>query len=134
MAGREMTAWLSFISANLGSLEMMGWAGSTYQYGILALHAYWIGAIPAMLFLGLVMMPFYYISKTYSVPRISASALRQSGARLFGDQLRLYDHPDERHQYVLDGAGDESGSWMGPQLQHLAFFAGGCCSTWRSED
>jgi SSS family solute:Na+ symporter len=47
---------------------MMGWAGSTYQYGILALHAYWIGAIPAMLFLGLVMMPFYYISKTYSVP------------------------------------------------------------------
>src|SRR3984957_3727898 len=45
MAGREMTAWiagLSFISANLGSLEMMGWAGSTYQYGILALHAYWI--------------------------------------------------------------------------------------------
>src|SRR5271170_7583735 len=71
MAGREMTAWiagLSFISANLGSLEMMGWAGSTYQYGILALHAYWIGAIPAILFLGLVMMPFYYISKTYSVP------------------------------------------------------------------
>src|ERR1700761_8977058 len=71
MAGREMTAWIagvSFISANLGSLEMMGWAGSTYQYGILALHAYWVAAIPAMLFLGLVMMPFYYISKTYSVP------------------------------------------------------------------
>src|ERR1700753_691440 len=71
MAGREMTAWIagvSFISANLGSLEMMGWAGSTYQYGILALHAYWIGAIPAILFLGVVMMPFYYISKTYSVP------------------------------------------------------------------
>jgi solute:Na+ symporter, SSS family len=71
MAGREMTAWIagvSFISANLGSLEMMGWAGSTYQYGILALHAYWVCAIPAMLFLGLVMMPFYYISKTYSVP------------------------------------------------------------------
>src|SRR5277367_5594421 len=71
MAGREMTAWIagvSFISANLGSLEMMGWAGSTYQYGILALHAYWSAAIPAMLFLGLVMMPFYYISKTYSVP------------------------------------------------------------------
>src|SRR6202451_3239992 len=47
---------------------MMGWAGSTYQYGILALHAYWIGAIPAILFLGLVMMPFYYISKVNSVP------------------------------------------------------------------
>jgi solute:Na+ symporter, SSS family len=71
MAGREMTAWiagLSFVSANLGSLELMGWAGSAYQYGILAAHWYWIGAIPAMLFLGIIMMPFYYISKTHSVP------------------------------------------------------------------
>src|ERR1700742_2522496 len=71
MAGREMTAWiagLSFVSANLGSLELMGWAGSAYQYGILAPTWYWIGAIPAMLFLGIVMMPFYYISKTHSVP------------------------------------------------------------------
>lgn len=71
MAGREMTAWiagLSFISANLGAIELMGWAGSAYEYGILATHAYWIAAVPAMLFLGLVMMPFYYISKTHSVP------------------------------------------------------------------
>jgi solute:Na+ symporter, SSS family len=71
LAGREMTAWiagLSFLSANLGSLELMGWAGASYEYGILAAHWYWIGAIPAMLFLGLVMMPFYYISKTHSVP------------------------------------------------------------------
>jgi len=71
LAGREMTAWvagLSFLSANLGSLELLGWAGSAYQYGILATHWYWIGAIPAMLFLGIVMMPFYYISKTHSVP------------------------------------------------------------------
>src|SRR6202158_1386366 len=71
LAGREMTAWiagLSFLSANLGSLELMGWAAAAYQYGILATHWYWIGAIPAMLFLALVMMPFYYISKTHSVP------------------------------------------------------------------
>src|ERR1700723_536140 len=71
LAGREMTAWiagLSFVSANLGSLELMGGAGAAYQYGILAAHWYWIGAIPAMLFLGIVMMPFYYISKTHSVP------------------------------------------------------------------
>src|SRR5271156_5136742 len=71
LAGREMTAWiagLSFVSANLGSLELMGWAGSAYQYGILAAHWYWIGAIPAMLFLGMVMMPFYYVCKTHSVP------------------------------------------------------------------
>jgi solute:Na+ symporter, SSS family len=71
MAGREMTAWvagLAFLSANLGSLELMGWAGNAYKYGILAAHWYWIGAIPAMLFLALVMMPFYYICKTHSVP------------------------------------------------------------------
>jgi SSS family solute:Na+ symporter len=46
----------------------MGWAAASYQYGILATHWYWIGAIPAMLFLALVMMPFYYISRTHSVP------------------------------------------------------------------
>ncbi|MDE3179315.1 MAG: sodium:solute symporter family protein [Acidobacteriota bacterium] len=71
LAGREMTAWvagLSFMSANLGSLELMGWAAATYEYGILAAHWYWIGAIPAMLFLAIVMMPFYYISRTHSVP------------------------------------------------------------------
>src|ERR1700742_4197568 len=71
LAGRDMTAWvagLSFVAANLGSLELMGWAAAAYQYGILGAHWYWIGAIPAMLFLGLVMMPFYYISKTHSVP------------------------------------------------------------------
>jgi solute:Na+ symporter, SSS family len=71
LAGREMTAWvagLAFVSANLGSLELLGWAGSAYQYGIMAAHWYWIGAIPAMVFLGLVMMPFYYICKTHSVP------------------------------------------------------------------
>src|SRR5436305_10481490 len=71
LAGRKMSAWvagLAFVSANLGSLELLGWAGNAYQYGIMAAHWYWIGAIPAMVFLGLVMMPFYYISKTHSVP------------------------------------------------------------------
>jgi len=71
LAGRQMTAWiagLSFLAANLGSLELMGWSASAYQYGILAAHWYWIGAIPAMLFLGIVMMPFYYVCKTHSVP------------------------------------------------------------------
>jgi len=71
MAGRQMTAWiagLSFLAANLGSLELMGWAGATYQYGILATHWYWIGAIPAMILLGLIMIPFYYIARTHSVP------------------------------------------------------------------
>jgi len=71
MAGRDITAWvagLSFLSANLGALELMGWAAAAYQYGILATHFYWIAAFPSMVFLGLVMMPFYYISNTHSVP------------------------------------------------------------------
>lgn len=71
LAGREMSAWvagLSFLSANMGALELMGWAAAAYQYGLLAAHFYWIAAFPAMVFLGLVMMPFYYISKTHSVP------------------------------------------------------------------
>jgi SSS family solute:Na+ symporter len=71
LAGREMTVWvagLSFLSANLGAIELMGWAASAYEYGILAAHFYWIAAFPAMIVLGLVMMPFYYLSKTHSVP------------------------------------------------------------------
>jgi SSS family solute:Na+ symporter len=71
MAGRKMTAWiagLSFISANLSSLETMGWSAMSYQYGMLGAHAYLIGAIPAILFLAVVMMPFYYICRTHSVP------------------------------------------------------------------
>src|SRR3954468_5593300 len=57
LAGREMTAWvagLSFLAATLGSRELMGWAGATYQYGILAAHWYWSGAVPAMIFLAIV--------------------------------------------------------------------------------
>jgi SSS family solute:Na+ symporter len=71
MAGRDMSAWiagLAFISANLGSLEMMGYAAASYQYGMIVAHAYWIAAIPAILFLAVVMLPFYYICKTHSVP------------------------------------------------------------------
>ena len=71
LAGREMTVWvagLSFLSANLGAIELMGWAASAYEYGIQAAHFYWVAAFPAMVILGLVMMPFYYISKTHSVP------------------------------------------------------------------
>ena len=71
LAGRDMSAWVagvSFLAANMGALELMGWAAAAYQYGFLAAHWYWIGAVPAMLFLALVMMPFYYISRTHSVP------------------------------------------------------------------
>ncbi|MFW6695576.1 sodium:solute symporter family protein [Streptomyces sp. MAR4 CNX-425] len=71
LSGRSMPAWitgLAFISANLGATEILGMAANSAQYGVYTTHWYWIGAIPAMVFLGLVMMPFYYGSKVRSVP------------------------------------------------------------------
>ena len=70
-AGRSLPAWvtgLAFISTNLGALEVMGMTGSGAKYGMLTTHFYWIGAIPAMVFLALFMMRFYYGSKARSVP------------------------------------------------------------------
>ena len=70
-AGRSLPAWvtgLAFISANLGALEVIGMAASGAKYGMATVHFYWIGAIPAMIFLALFMMPFYYGSKARSVP------------------------------------------------------------------
>ncbi|WP_438872742.1 sodium:solute symporter family protein [Paractinoplanes pyxinae] len=71
LSGRSLPAWvtgLAFVSANLGALEILGMAANGAQYGLLTLHYYWIGAVPAMVFLGIVMMPFYYGSKVRSVP------------------------------------------------------------------
>src|SRR4051794_16157373 len=71
LSGRSLPAWvtgLAFISANLGAIELLGMAANGAQYGLPTLHYYWIGAIPAMIFLGLVMMPFYYGAKVRSVP------------------------------------------------------------------
>lgn len=71
LAGRALPAWvtgLAFISANLGAVEIFGMTANGAQFGIPTVHYYWIGAIPAMVFLGLVMMPFYYGSKVRSVP------------------------------------------------------------------
>ncbi|MFI7282368.1 sodium:solute symporter family protein [Micromonospora chersina] len=71
LSGRSLPAWvtgLAFVSANLGALEIIGMAANGAQYGIMTVHYYWIGAVPAMVFLGIVMMPFYYGSKVRSVP------------------------------------------------------------------
>ncbi|WP_231928181.1 sodium:solute symporter family protein [Devriesea agamarum] len=71
LSGRSLPAWvtgLAFISANLGAVEIMGMSATGAQYGFPTMHYFWIGAIPAMLFLGVVMMPFYYGSKVRSVP------------------------------------------------------------------
>ncbi len=71
MSGRSVPLWitsLAFISANLGAQEVIGMAASGAKYGIMTSHFYWVGAIPAMVFLGIMMMPFYYGSKARSVP------------------------------------------------------------------
>ncbi|MBD0321837.1 MAG: Na+/galactose cotransporter, partial [Aldersonia sp.] len=71
LSGRSLPAWvtgLAFISANLGAVEIMGMSANGAEFGMPTMHYFWIGAIPAMLFLGVVMMPFYYGSKVRSVP------------------------------------------------------------------
>jgi SSS family solute:Na+ symporter len=71
LSGRSLPAWvtgLAFISANLGAVEIIGMSANGAQFGIPTVHYFWIGAVPAMLFLGVVMMPFYYGSKVRSVP------------------------------------------------------------------
>src|SRR5271168_3541381 len=71
LSGRSIPVWitsLAFLSANLGAQEVIGMAASGAQYGIMTSHFYWVGAIPAMVFLGIFMMPFYYGSKARSVP------------------------------------------------------------------
>lgn len=71
LSGRSLPAWvtgLAFISANLGAVEIMGMSANGAQYGFPTFNYFWIGAVPAMLFLGVVMMPFYYGSKVRSVP------------------------------------------------------------------
>ncbi|MBM7645167.1 SSS family solute:Na+ symporter [Scopulibacillus daqui] len=71
LSGRSIPTWitgLAFLSANLGALELLGMAANGAEYGIMTTHFYFVGAIPAMLFLGLYMMPFYYATKIRSVP------------------------------------------------------------------
>ncbi|UPK76489.1 sodium:solute symporter family protein [Nocardioidaceae bacterium SCSIO 66511] len=71
LSGRSLPAWvtgLAFISANLGAVEIMGMSANGAQFGMATMHYFWIGAVPAMLFLGVVMMPFYYGSGVRSVP------------------------------------------------------------------
>ena len=71
LSGRSIPAWvtgLAFLSANLGAQEVIGMAASGAKYGIMTSHFYWLGAIPAMVFLAIFMMPFYYGSRARSVP------------------------------------------------------------------
>jgi SSS family solute:Na+ symporter len=87
LSGRSLPAWvtgLAFISANLGAIELIGMTANGVQYGVPTVHYYWVGAVPAMLFLGLVMMPFYYGSKARSVPEFLRKRFNATTQRVQG--------------------------------------------------
>jgi solute:Na+ symporter, SSS family len=92
LSGRALPAWvtgLAFISANLGAIELIGMMANGAQYGIPTVHYYWIGAIPAMVFLGIVMMPFYYGSKARSVPEFLRMRFNKTTQRVNGITFAL---------------------------------------------
>ena len=103
-SGRSIPAWvtgLAFISANLGALELVGMAASGAKYGIATSHFYWVGAIPAMVFLAVFMMPFYYGSKARSVPEYLKMRFDERTRCAELDLVRRHDivcfgHFDER--------------------------------------
>ena len=106
MAGRSMPAWvagLAFLSANLGAQEMIGMAASGAKYGILTSHFYWVGAIPAMAFVGVFMMPFYYGSRARSVPEYLKLRFDEKTRGFNAADLRGHDRVFVRHQHVRDG-------------------------------
>jgi SSS family solute:Na+ symporter len=87
LSGRSLPAWvtgLAFVSANLGAIELIGMTANGVQYGVPTVHYYWVGAVPAMLFLGLVMMPFYYGSKARSVPEFLRKRFNATTQRVQG--------------------------------------------------
>src|SRR6202045_5370930 len=103
LSGRSIPAWiagLAFLSANLGAQEVIGMGASGAKYGISPSHFYWIGAIPAMAFVGLFMMPFYYGSRARSVPEYlrlrfdektrGLNALSFAGMTIFSSGISMY--------------------------------------------
>src|SRR5260370_12919971 len=103
LAGRKIPAWtagLAFLSANLGAQEMIGMAASGAKYGIMTSHFYWLGAIPAMVFVGVFIMPFYYGSRARSVPEYlklrfdektrGVNALTFAAVTVVSSRVRLY--------------------------------------------
>ena len=106
LSGRSLPAWitgLAFISANLGALEILGQSANGAQYGVSAVHYYWIGAVPAMVFLGLVMMPFYYGAKVRSVPEYLRLRFGEAAHIVQRGHVRGRHRADRRRQPVRAG-------------------------------
>ena len=106
LSGRSLPAWitgLAFIAANLGALEILGQAANGAQYGVPAVHYYWIGAVPAMIFLGLFMMPFYYGAKVRSVPEYLRLRFNEAAHAFNAGDVRHRHRADLRRQPVRAG-------------------------------
>ena len=160
LAGRALPAWvtgLAFISANLGATEILGMAANGAQFGVATVHYYWIGAVPAMVFLGIVMMPFYYRAKIRSVPEFlrvryndpthllnsvvfAVSAVLIAGVNLYalaivlqsllGLNLYLGIVVSAAFVLVYIGAGGLSSAIYGEVLQFFIILAGLIPLTW----
>ena len=125
-AGRSIPAWvagLAFLSANLGAQEVIGMAASGAKYGIATSHFYWLGAIPAMVFVGIFMMPFYYGSRARSVPEYLAQRfgpgvhgekwiipMARKGVELAGSESYSVD--------FIEGIGKKGDSW---RVRHMFY-------------
>ena len=101
LSGRSLPAWvtgLAFISANLGAVEIIGMSANGANFGLPTVHYFWVGAVPAMLFLGIVMMPFYYGSKVRSVPEFMNRRFGPTAHLVNAHQLRARAAADRGHQ------------------------------------
>ena len=123
LSGRSLPAWitgLAFLSANLGAQEVIGMGASGAKYGIATSHFYWIGAIPAMVFVGIFMMPFYYGSRARSVPEYLKPPLRREDARVQRGVVRDDDRVLLRHLDVRDGRADASAARLELQRERAS--------------
>ena len=128
LSGRSLPAWitgLAFISANLGALEILGMAANGAQYGVYTVHYYWIGAVPAMVFLGIVMMPFYYGSKVRSVPEYLRLRFNKPTHLFNALTLRVRDRADRRREPVRARAGAEADARLADPARHRRRRGGG---------
>ena len=121
-SNRSVPLWitsLAFVATNLGAQELVGMCASGAKYGIMTAHFYWVGAIPAMLFVGLFMMPFYYGSKARSVPeylklRYDEKTRAFNAFAFRGDDDLLLRHLDVRLRHSVP-----AGLWLGLLGEHL---------------
>ena len=121
LSGRSLPAWitgLAFISANLGATEVLGMAANGAQYGVATVNYYWIGAIPAMVFLGLVMMPFYYGSKVRSVPEYLLQRFNPASHKFNSWTFARRHDPDRRREPLRARAGAEVPARLADHPRH----------------